>query len=65
MGAKDKIEKRLQSDVQGNPAYAALTAVKNHKIYVLPEEMFLLTPGLRYPEAVQLMAKDVFPESFK
>lgn len=65
MGAKDKIEKRLQSDVQGNPAYAALTAVKNHKVYVLPEEMFLLTPGLRYPEAVQLMAKDVFPESFK
>ena len=65
MGAKDKIEKRLQADVQGNPAYAALTAVKNNKVYVLPEDLFLLAPGLRYPEAVELMAKDVFPESFK
>jgi len=65
MGAKDKIEKRLQSDVRGNPAYAALNAVKNNKVYVLPEELFLLTPGLRYPDAVELMAKEVFPESFK
>lgn len=65
MGAKDKIEKRLQADVKGNPAYAALSAVKNNKVYVLPEDLFLLAPGLRYPEAVELMAKDVFPESFK
>ena len=65
MGAHDKIEKRLQADVQGNPAYAALTAVKNNKVYVLPEDLFLLAPGLRYPEAVELMAKDVFPENFK
>ncbi|MBQ9635108.1 MAG: ABC transporter substrate-binding protein [Acidaminococcaceae bacterium] len=65
MGAKDKIEKRLKADVQGNPAYAALTAVKNNKVFILPEELFLLTPGLRYPEAVEYMAKDVFPETFK
>ncbi len=65
MGAKDKIEKRLKADVQGNPAYAALTAVKNNKVYILPEELFLLPPGLRYPEAVELIAKDVFPENFK
>ncbi len=65
MGAQDKIEKRLQADVKGNPAYAALTAVKNNQVYVLPEDLFLLAPGLRYPEAVELMAKKVFPENFK
>ena len=65
MGAKDKIEKRLQADVKGNPAYASLNAVKNNQVFVLPEELFLLAPGLRYPEAVELMAKDAFPESFK
>lgn len=65
MGAKDKIEKRLQADVQGNPAYAALQAVNNNRVFVLPEELFLLTPGLRYPEAIEMMAKDVFPDSFK
>jgi len=65
MGAQDKIESRLQADVKGNPAYAALNAVKNNKVYVLPKDLFLLEPGLRYPEAVELMAKDVFPENFK
>ena len=65
MGAQDKIEKRLKADVKGNPAYSALTAVKNNKVYILPEDLFLTPPGLRYPDAVELMAKDVFPESFK
>ena len=65
MGTQEKVEKRLHADVEGNPAYAALNAVKNNKVYVLPEDLFLLAPGLRYPEAVELMAKDVFPESFK
>jgi iron complex transport system substrate-binding protein len=65
MGAQDKIEKRLKADVQGNPAYSALTAVKNNKVYILPEDLFLTPPGLRYPDAVELMAKDVFPENFK
>jgi iron complex transport system substrate-binding protein len=65
MGTQEKVEKRLHADVEGNPAYAALGAVKNNKVYVLPEDLFLLAPGLRYPEAVELMAKDVFPENFK
>lgn len=65
MGAKEKIESRLQADVKGNPAYAALRAVKNNRVCVLPEDLFLLAPGLRFPEAVQLMAKDVYPEAFK
>lgn len=65
MGAKEKIESRLQADVKGNPAYASLRAVQSNKVYVLPEDLFLLTPGLRFPEAVQLMAKDVYPEVFK
>lgn len=64
MGAQDKIESRLQADVKGNPAYAALRAVREQKVYVLPENLFLLNPGLRYPEAVKLMAKDVYPELF-
>lgn len=64
MGAREKIESRLQADVKGNPAYAALRAVRQQKVYVLPENLFLLNPGLRYPEAVKLMAKDVYPELF-
>jgi len=64
MGAKDKIEKRLKDDVQSNPAWQALKAVKAGKVFVLQEDMFLETPGLRFPEAVLIMAKDAYPEVF-
>lgn len=65
MGDHAKIEARLKKDVQGNPAWNSLRAVKNGKVYVLPERLFLLNPGLKYPEAVRFMAKDVFPEAVK
>ena len=32
--------------------------------YVLPEKLFLINPGLRYPEAVKFMAQQVYPEVF-
>ena len=65
MGDHAKIEARLKKDVQGNPAWNSLRAVKNGKVYVLPERLFLLNPGLKYPEAVRFMAKDIFPEAVK
>ena len=65
MGEHSKIEARLKKDVQGNPAWNSLRAVKTGKVYVLPENLFLLNPGLKYPEAVRFMAKDIFPEAVK
>lgn len=60
-----KIEKRLKADVQSNPAWTSLRAVKTDKIYVLPERLFLLNPGLDYPDAIKTMAQKVYPELFK
>lgn len=64
MGNTDEIENRLRSDFKNNPAWASLDAVKEGRVYVLPEEMFLLNPGLAYPAAVKYMAKQVYPEVF-
>lgn len=64
MGQSDKIRNRLKQDVEGNPAWASLRAVQNGKIIVLPENLFLLSPGLQYPQAVTFMAKAVYPEVF-
>ncbi len=62
MGSSDKIEKRIKDDVESNPAWASLTAVKEGRVYVLPENYFLLNPGLDYPQAVAYMANLVYPE---
>lgn len=64
MGPAEKIEERIRQDVMSNPAWAALRAVKEGKVYVLPERYFLLNPGLEYPDAVACMAKLAYPEVF-
>ena len=65
MGDSEEIENRLRADVKSNPAWASLEAVRNNKVYLLPERLFLLNPGLHYPYAVKYMAKTVYPEVFK
>ena len=65
MGDSEEIENRLRADVKSNPAWASLEAVRNNKVYLLPERLFLLNPGLHYPDAVKYMAKTVYPEVFR
>lgn len=64
MGELEAIKKRMLEDVESNPAWNSLEAVKNKKIYFLPQELFLLNPSIHYPEAVHRMAKLVYPEVF-
>ena len=54
MGKPEEIENRLRTDFKNNPAWNSLPAVKAGRVYVLPEKLFLINPGLRYPEAVSL-----------
>jgi iron complex transport system substrate-binding protein len=35
---------------------------KNKKVYFLPQEIFFLNQGLKYPEIVGIMAKIAYPE---
>ena len=65
MGKADEIENRLRADFKNNPAWNILDAVQKGRVYVLPERLFLINPGLNYPEAVEYMAKQVYPEVFK
>ena len=64
MGTDAAIENRLRSDVQSNPAWNSLQAVRENKIIFLPEQLFLINPGVQYPKAVEYMAKTVYPEVF-
>lgn len=64
MEPKDKIENTIKNTVESNPAWNSLQAVQQGKVYVLPENYFLLNPGLDYPAAVEYMAKLAYPEAF-
>ena len=62
MGSKQDIENKLRSEVTDNPAWGAIEAVRNKQVFYLPDELFLLNPGLRYPEAIRLMASKLYPD---
>lgn len=64
MGKAAEIEKTMRADVESNPAWAVLRAVRQQKLFFLPSELFLLNPGLRIPEAAAYMAKLAYPEVY-
>ena len=61
MGKADQIEARLQEDLAANPAWSSLKAVQTGRVYILPENLFLLSPGVHYPDAAAYMAEKAFP----
>ena len=38
------------------PAWAGLKAVQTGRVYFLPQNLFLSSPGIHYPEALEIMA---------
>ena len=64
MGDLEAIEKRLKSDVESNPAWSALDAVKNGKYIVLEKELYHYKPNTRYAEAYEKLAKILYPDLF-
>jgi iron complex transport system substrate-binding protein len=65
MGDMKIIKKSMLDNMEHNPAWHTLFAVQNKQLYFLPQKLFLLNPGIHYPEAVKNMAQIVYPEVFK
>lgn len=55
MGNIDDIKSNMQQTISENSAWQTIGAIKNNRVYYLPQDLFLLSPALRYPEAVRLM----------
>ena len=64
MGNVDEIKKNMLDAVKSNEAWQTITAVKENRMYFLPQDLFLLSPGLKYPEAVRKMAELIYPDAF-
>lgn len=64
MGSLKDIKKNMDEEMEKNPAWKSIPAVENHLVYYLPQNMFLLSPGIHYPEAVEYMAKLIYPKEF-
>ena len=64
MGKLEEIKASMDATMAENPAWQSVEAVRQGKVYYLPQDLFLLSPDIHYPEAVELMAKLVYPDKF-
>mgnify|MGYP000845827347 FL=1 len=65
MGKLEEIKQNMEATIAASPAWQSIPAIQKGQVYYLPQDLFLLSPGLRYPEAFATMAKLVYPEVFK
>ena len=64
MGNAQSLEQDLLKEFKSNLAWNTVEAVQKNRVYFLPQDTFLINPGLKYPECYEKMAKMVYPELF-
>lgn len=64
MGDMEAIKQSMEQNMAANPAWQTLPAAAGGRLYFLPQSLFLLNPGIHYPEAVASMAKLAYPGVF-
>ena len=63
MGNIDDIKANMENLIAENAAWQTIPAIQNNQLYYLPQNLFLLSPGIHYPDAVELVAKLIYPEA--
>ncbi|MFB4324885.1 ABC transporter substrate-binding protein [Priestia sp. BR_2] len=63
-GQKTVGEKKIKEELENNPAWASIGAVKEQHVIVVPSDLFLTNPGLHYDESLAYLAKLVYPEIY-
>ena len=61
MGEEAEIRASMEAMFAESPAWKSVSAVRDGRVYYLPQEMFLFSPGIEYPAAVKYMARLVYP----
>ncbi|MDD4833934.1 MAG: ABC transporter substrate-binding protein [Lutispora sp.] len=61
---QSKVFEKLKKDVESNPAWASLKAVKEGRYIFLPKELYMYKANHRYAEAYEGLAKIIYPEVF-
>ncbi len=61
----DKVIERIKQDVESNPAWSSLSAVKNDRYIILPKDLYMFKANHRYAEAYKGLAKILYPQVFK
>ena len=60
-GTDEDGQRMIESQLEDNPAWISLAAVKSKQLHVLPPSKFVTNPGLKVSESVEYMKQLVYP----
>jgi iron complex transport system substrate-binding protein len=61
MGDAEEIRDRALKDFTESEAWKSLRAVREGRLYFLPNDLFLYKPNSRFPEAFAALADRLYP----
>lgn len=64
-GYGDKVKEKLKREIMDHPAWKGMRAVKEDRIYILPYELFGVNPSIRVADAIEHIARLLYPGAFK
>lgn len=64
MGIETEAREYLRANVESDPAWSGLSAVKNGRYIILPQELFHYKPNDRWDDSYEYLAKIIYPDLF-
>ena len=64
MGDENAAHKYIRENIESNPAWNSLQAVRNNNYFILPKNLFHYKPNNRWDESYEYIAKIIYPEIF-
>ena len=65
MGDEQVAVEYMRNHLENDPAWQGLSAVRDGRCYVLPQELFHYKPNQRWDESYEYLAEIIFPEIFE
>ncbi len=65
MGSPKMVKRKVRTDIESNPAWKTISAVRNNRVHYLPMNGFLYKPNKQFPECYEYLAKLLYPDAFE
>lgn len=60
MGSPEEMQEKMHKEMENNPAWKTISAVKNNKVHILPYNLFTVNPGVQCIDAMKVLAGYIF-----
>jgi iron complex transport system substrate-binding protein len=64
ISSNEEARRTVAEQFETNPAWSSVKAISEGKVLYLPQQYYLYNPGPYYVDAIDYMAKGIYPEIY-